>query len=82
MMGSKRPSDSDPTLAAKLPKLEPGISNDFSGSVKKKLASSSRTGQACDRCKVRYESLNNVSWRRLQMHPPNVASLFGDHSST
>ena len=27
--------------------------SDFSGSVKKKLASSSRTGQACDRCKVR-----------------------------
>jgi hypothetical protein len=26
--------------------------SDFSGSVKKKLASSSRTGQACDRCKV------------------------------
>jgi hypothetical protein len=27
--------------------------NDFSGSVKRKLADSKRTGQACDRCKVR-----------------------------
>lgn len=26
--------------------------NDFSGSVKRKLADSKRTGQACDRCKV------------------------------
>ncbi|XP_014562676.1 hypothetical protein COCVIDRAFT_83730 [Bipolaris victoriae FI3] len=29
------------------------VANDFSGSVKKKLADSKRTGQACDRCKVR-----------------------------
>jgi hypothetical protein len=27
--------------------------HDFSGSVKRKLADSKRTGQACDRCKVR-----------------------------
>ncbi|KAF2124354.1 hypothetical protein P153DRAFT_258613, partial [Dothidotthia symphoricarpi CBS 119687] len=27
--------------------------NDFSGSVKRKLADSKRTGQACDRCKIR-----------------------------
>ncbi|KAH7121124.1 hypothetical protein B0J11DRAFT_57616 [Dendryphion nanum] len=29
------------------------VNQDFSGSVKKKLATSTRTGQACDRCKVR-----------------------------
>ncbi|KAF2737707.1 hypothetical protein EJ04DRAFT_95407 [Polyplosphaeria fusca] len=29
------------------------LNSDFSTSVKKKLASSTRTGQACDRCKVR-----------------------------
>ncbi|KAF2679892.1 hypothetical protein K458DRAFT_112179 [Lentithecium fluviatile CBS 122367] len=69
IMAPKRPSDDNLTSqAAKLPKIEPGIAaspllhqhgqlgspqNDFSGSVKKKLASSSRTGQACDRCKIR-----------------------------
>lgn len=34
----------------------PNINNDFSGSVKRKLADSKRTGQACDRCKVRSDS--------------------------
>lgn len=62
-MGPKRPSDDNLSQATKIPKLEPGLvaspllgspQNDFSGSVKKKLASSSRTGQACDRCKVRH----------------------------
>ncbi|KAF1955125.1 hypothetical protein CC80DRAFT_493449 [Byssothecium circinans] len=33
--------------------LQRAPNSDFSGSVKKKLANSSRTGQACDRCKVR-----------------------------
>lgn len=41
-------------LPAKVPRLDhPGSTPDFSSSVKKKLQSSSRTGQACDRCKVR-----------------------------
>lgn len=66
MAASKRPSLADDDLrAAKIPKVEPALAasplaahrplpdNDFSRSVKKKLASSSRTGQACDRCKVR-----------------------------
>lgn len=66
-MAPKRPSEGDLPQATKIPKLEPGVAvsplttpqqqrlpnSDFSGSVKKKLASSSRTGQACDRCKVR-----------------------------
>lgn len=66
-MGPKRASDDNLAPVAKVPKLEPGLAgasllpqhaqlgspqSDFSGSVKKKLASSSRTGQACDRCKV------------------------------
>lgn len=58
-------SDDDATLAnfSKIQRIEHGIShttsphqrlnnNDFSGSVKRKLADSKRTGQACDRCKV------------------------------
>ncbi|CAI6334729.1 unnamed protein product [Periconia digitata] len=66
-MAPKRPSDGDlilPPSSTKLPKPEPTIAQspppaqhalpgDFSGPVKKKLANSSRTGQACDRCKVR-----------------------------
>ncbi|KAF1930492.1 uncharacterized protein M421DRAFT_418802 [Didymella exigua CBS 183.55] len=36
------------------PHQRPSASNhDFSGSVKRKLADSKRTGQACDRCKIR-----------------------------
>lgn len=61
-MATKRPPDDDVSLASKIQRVEhadplspqhrPG-NNDFSGSVKKKLADSKRTGQACDRCKVR-----------------------------
>lgn len=65
---SKRMSDASPDVAlshiAKIAKVEPGLAlspqpyprpppNDFSSHVKKRLAVSSRTGQACDRCKVR-----------------------------
>ncbi|ORY08661.1 hypothetical protein BCR34DRAFT_674996 [Clohesyomyces aquaticus] len=63
-MGPKRASEGDILQQNKIPKTEHGVAssplsqrppanNDFSGSVKKKLASSTRTGQACDRCKVR-----------------------------
>ncbi|KAF2186760.1 hypothetical protein K469DRAFT_144948 [Zopfia rhizophila CBS 207.26] len=63
-MGPKRASEGDLEQSSKIPKIEHGISasplsqqrlpnNDFSGSVKKKLANSTRTGQACDRCKIR-----------------------------
>ncbi|KAK3693289.1 hypothetical protein B0T22DRAFT_449522 [Podospora appendiculata] len=56
----KRPSDADDTsltdnrMAAKvkLPRLERGPA-EFSSVVKSKLQSYTRTGQACDRCKVR-----------------------------
>ncbi|KAI1768143.1 fungal-specific transcription factor domain-containing protein [Hypoxylon sp. FL1150] len=57
----KRPGDiadldsSDGTAKCKLPRLDRdrGTSNDFSSVVKSKLQSYTRTGQACDRCKVR-----------------------------
>ncbi|KAH0269163.1 hypothetical protein KCU71_g19215, partial [Aureobasidium melanogenum] len=50
-MSSKRASEgSADGTPAKLPKSENG---DFSRSVRKKLTTTSRTGQACDRCKVR-----------------------------
>lgn len=68
----KRMPDSEPDLGlshgAKIPKIEPGLpqspldhhrprlNSDFSGSVKKRLATSSRTGQACDRCKVSHHN--------------------------
>ncbi|PNS20851.1 Transcriptional activator protein acu-15 [Sphaceloma murrayae] len=48
----KRPSDAqDETPPAT--KIQRTESADFSGAVKKKLSGASRTGQACDRCKVR-----------------------------
>lgn len=58
---AKRPSEEDfPPLVNKVQRIEqsPGSpllrqhNEDFSGSVKRKLAESKRTGQACDRCKV------------------------------
>ncbi|KAL1630073.1 hypothetical protein SLS54_000933 [Diplodia seriata] len=55
MMPAKRPppSGATPTGTPKHPKTEHQSSDDFSSSVKKKLSASTRTGQACDRCKVR-----------------------------
>lgn len=44
-------SDESNGAPAKQPKTE--HPEEFSNAVKKKLLSSSRTGQACDRCKVR-----------------------------
>ncbi|KAF7191185.1 Transcriptional activator protein acu-15 [Pseudocercospora fuligena] len=45
------------TPQAKIPRTDgnahPQGNGDFSGSVKKKIAGSTRTGQACDRCKIR-----------------------------
>ncbi|KAF2273113.1 uncharacterized protein EI97DRAFT_436355 [Westerdykella ornata] len=63
-MAPKRPPDQDFHLETKQPKLEPGIAaaplrpqpspaSDYSAPIKRKLQSSSRTGQACDRCKHR-----------------------------
>ena len=45
---SEASSDGTPN---KLARTDNG--GDFSGSVRKKLTGTSRTGQACDRCKVR-----------------------------
>ncbi|KAI9801854.1 MAG: hypothetical protein M1833_002168 [Piccolia ochrophora] len=56
-MPPKRPPTGAPTAntpsRSKQPKTENFGPEEFSNSVKKRLASSSRTGQACDRCKVR-----------------------------
>lgn len=59
MMPPKRPGDGDDSPLdpasgpkVKLPRLERGP-EDFSNVVKSKLQTYSRTGQACDRCKVR-----------------------------
>ena len=45
----------------------------FSAAVKKKLQSSSRTGQACDRCKV---SSLKLSAERSSLHLPVPTSQF------
>lgn len=44
---------------AKLPRVERGPEN-FSQVVKNKLQSYTRTGQACDRCKVRCHQFNQT----------------------
>ncbi|KAK0657987.1 hypothetical protein B0T16DRAFT_70927 [Cercophora newfieldiana] len=54
---NKRPTDagentSDSSPKVKMPRIERGA-EDFSSVVKSKLQSYTRTGQACDRCKVR-----------------------------
>ncbi|RYP77196.1 hypothetical protein DL771_001245 [Monosporascus sp. 5C6A] len=43
----------DGQLKCKIPRLDRSAPNDFSSVVKSKLQSYTRTGQACDRCKVR-----------------------------
>ncbi|OCK83397.1 hypothetical protein K432DRAFT_347212 [Lepidopterella palustris CBS 459.81] len=62
-MTAKRPAEDNAQQGNKLPKIEENIISplsqsqraptDFSSSVKKKLNASTRTGQACDRCKIR-----------------------------
>ncbi|KAK8166658.1 fungal-specific transcription factor domain-containing protein [Phyllosticta citrichinensis] len=57
MMPAKRPAPDGVAnphhQATKLHKSDHHSQDDFSSSVKKKLSASTRTGQACDRCKVR-----------------------------
>lgn len=50
--GDDEPSAPGPGAKMKLPRLDRG-SEDFSSVVKNRLQSYTRTGQACDRCKVR-----------------------------
>ncbi|KAL9000990.1 MAG: hypothetical protein Q9169_000474 [Polycauliona sp. 2 TL-2023] len=55
-MSLKRPSDDDPppSRSGKVPKTRvDGSPADYSNHVRKKIISSSRTGQACDRCRIR-----------------------------
>jgi hypothetical protein len=81
-MPPKRASEDEPQLVSKIQRIEHGVStsppplahnthqassNDFSTSVKRKLADSKRTGQACDRCKVR------LSPTRPHLPRPSVA---------
>lgn len=44
-----------PAPKVKLPRLDKGGQEDFSSVVKNRLSSYTRTGQACDRCKVRLD---------------------------
>lgn len=80
-MGPKRAPEDDLEQVTKVPKLEEGSPSsplsqqhtqnaDFSTSVKKRLANSTRTGQACDRCKVR---ATQASACRPQAHRRDAA---------
>jgi hypothetical protein len=55
--------------------------HDFSGSVKRKLADSKRTGQACDRCKVRMRSPIPIAcpwryWERAMLQTVQLPAVF------
>jgi hypothetical protein len=69
-MGPKRPFDElipevDGSLSeGQFNQQKNATTTDFSGSVKKRLEKSTRTGQACDRCKVRASTAPSLS--RLQ----------------
>ena len=55
MPDSKRPAfvdDGDGAPPGKKQKSNEGSPGNYSEQVRKKLAAASRTGQACDRCKV------------------------------
>ena len=47
----------DGQAKCKISRLDRPAPNDFSSVVKSKLQSYTRTGQACDRCKVRFNNL-------------------------
>ena len=55
--GQKRVSAGDGGPAEKRLKGEPEDTDVYSQRIKKKLQANSRTGQACDRCKVRSQNI-------------------------
>ena len=52
MPPQKRPTDDDDDNGTPAKQIKTEHPEEFSNAVKKRLQSSSRTGQACDRCKV------------------------------
>jgi hypothetical protein len=95
-MPPKRASEDEPQLVSKIQRIEHGVStsppplahnthqassNDFSTSVKRKLADSKRTGQACDRCKVRQHPLGRFSPTRPHL-PRHPVAREQQHSNT
>ena len=65
-MPQKRSPELESPSANKLPKTDQSGREDFSSSVKKKLSTATRTGQACDRCKVRRTAYLNSSPQEYQ----------------
>jgi hypothetical protein len=59
MAQKRRASDDDDGPAKQIKTEHP---EEFSNAVKKRLQSSSRTGQACDRCKVRSQTFQTTGW--------------------
>lgn len=89
---SKRPGDglesaldaASGSSKSKLPRLERGP-EDFSSVVKSKLQSYSRTGQACDRCKVCYQLvLLSIFWhqKKKKRPPPGPSQRFVDRHAS
>lgn len=59
----------DNQIKCKLPRLDRSAPNDFSSVVKSKLQSYTRTGQACDRCKVRSQLDRARRWKTSKCPP-------------
>lgn len=55
----------DGQAKCKISRLDRSAPNDFSSVVKSKLQSYTRTGQACDRCKVRSMCVNSRRWKGM-----------------
>jgi len=70
-MPAKRNASSEPN-GAPTKQIKTEHPEEFSNAVKKKLQSSSRTGQACDRCKVRQHHENMACALR------EIANKFAD----
>lgn len=88
-MAPKRSAPEDEAiLANKIQRIEHPLvtspqqrlpNSDFSGSVKRKLADSKRTGQACDRCKVR---CSPDSARTSLLHSTSIGCLRGHRAAS
>lgn len=69
-----------PAATSPLQPARAAANTDFSGSVKKKLANSTRTGQACDRCKVRHHYCSRDSrFKRAQTRLPSSFFALQQH---
>src|SRR3954451_14878016 len=71
----KRQSSSDGGPPPKKFKGAPELPGDYSNAVRKKYQSTSRTGQACDRCKLRGDRTCQDPLQNALYFPPPSLSL-------